>query len=465
MDIKQVFNNNGIAEADLKDCKVEIVASDQSIAEAIQTRFQEAGIEDIQAKYPKDIPSVDEGGIETPVSVEEELPKIEEELPKIEEEIPEIEERKPESEERELSKAEAEKRAKAEAKEQKKLAKVTPKKIFRKYRRKMAREGVLRALLWALVGGAAAAVVVAFVCWMIGYTGYHALIAGTGVFAASILLVTPILFFVCYRPTEQEIARRLDREMDLKERTVTMLEYKQSEDSLAEIQRKDAAVHLKGVWRRKLKFPFSKKRGIALLVTCVLLLAMLPVAVLAEFVPALRSPLVKEWERIPSYEIEYTMIANGGGETIEGRTLQSVERGQTGDWVRAVPEEGFYFLGWSDGNLSPVRRDISVEGHSVYFAYFAPVLDGFEPTDAEDAPDDVPADEGNNDGPSRPGDPSDNPTGGGQYRPNDYIVDGETYYRDIFEEYYEQAMAMLQAGEELPAELRAFLEAYYNILK
>ncbi len=453
MDIKQVFNNNGIAETELKAYKVEIVASDPSIAEAIQTRFQEAGVEDVKASYPMPIPSADE----TPV---EQTPEPEPMPAPVEQTSEPVPMPEPVLSERELKK-----RARREERERKRLERIKPKKVFKKYRRKLTREGLLRALLWALAIGFGCAASVAFVCWLIGYTGEHSLMAGLGTVAASIVLVTSLLFLLRYRPTETQIARRLDREMDLKERTVTMLELKESEDSLAEIQRKDAAVHLRGVWRRKLQFPFSKPRGIALLVTGILFLATLPVAVLADYYPDLRSPLVKAWERLPSYDVEYTMVANGGGKSIEGSTLQSVELGKTGEWVRAVPQEGYYFLGWSDGNLNPVRRDVSVEGHSVFCAYFAPVIDGFNPPKVEDAPDDVPGDEGENNAPARPGDPSEDATGGGEYRPNDYIVDGETYYRDIFEEYYEQAMAMLQAGEELPPELKAFLEAYYNILK
>ena len=40
----------------------------------------------------------------------------------------------------------------------------------------------------------------------------------------------------------------------------------------------------------------------------------------------------------------------------------------------------------------------------------------------------------------------------------------DSYYGDVFQEYYEQAMERLASGEELSDELRSFIEKYFNII-
>ncbi|MBR7140503.1 MAG: hypothetical protein IKD03_00020 [Clostridia bacterium] len=42
------------------------------------------------------------------------------------------------------------------------------------------------------------------------------------------------------------------------------------------------------------------------------------------------------------------------------------------------------------------------------------------------------------------------------------IIDGETYYHEKIDEYYEKAMEIIAAGGEIPEELRAFIEKYYD---
>ncbi|WP_238178037.1 InlB B-repeat-containing protein [Paenibacillus contaminans] len=61
---------------------------------------------------------------------------------------------------------------------------------------------------------------------------------------------------------------------------------------------------------------------------------------------------------IDSYDLSYTAAANG---SIEGQPVQSVEHGADGATVTAVPNEGYVFVQWSDGNTSAVRQDTNVK--------------------------------------------------------------------------------------------------------
>ena len=75
--------------------------------------------------------------------------------------------------------------------------------------------------------------------------GYYALIAvGTaGIVGA--------LFFLILRPTDKRVAKRLDRDYALGERVQTMVEFSQSFDDMAVLQRNDTSERLKGMSPKK----------------------------------------------------------------------------------------------------------------------------------------------------------------------------------------------------------------------
>lgn len=56
--------------------------------------------------------------------------------------------------------------------------------------------------------------------------------------------------------------------------------------------------------------------------------------------------LIAYFERL-SYKVEY--LAGEGGH-VEGETVQTVLTGNRSTWVKAVPDDGYRFVGWSDGN-------------------------------------------------------------------------------------------------------------------
>ena len=49
--------------------------------------------------------------------------------------------------------------------------------------------------------------------------------------------------------------------------------------------------------------------------------------------------------------------------------------------------------------------------------------------------------------------------------PNYYVIDGETYYKEVIQQFYDEAMAIIEAGGELSPEQLALLEIYREILK
>lgn len=71
---------------------------------------------------------------------------------------------------------------------------------------------------------------------------------------------------------------------------------------------------------------------------------------------------------INAYNLNYSAGENG---SISGDTPQTVEHGQDGTEVTAVPDEGYHFVQWNDGVTSAVRTDLGVTGDINVTAEFA----------------------------------------------------------------------------------------------
>jgi hypothetical protein len=71
------------------------------------------------------------------------------------------------------------------------------------------------------------------------------------------------------------------------------------------------------------------------------------------------------------YTLSYTAADSGG--TITGNTTQTVSAGGSGTAVTAVPDSGYYFVSWSDGDLNATRTDTDVTGDITVSAIFEPI--------------------------------------------------------------------------------------------
>ncbi|EQB87807.1 cation transporter-like permease [Clostridium punense] len=71
---------------------------------------------------------------------------------------------------------------------------------------------------------------------------------------------------------------------------------------------------------------------------------------------------------INEYTLKYTAGANG---SITGAALQTVNHGGSGTEVKAVPNPGYHFIGWSDGITTPSRTDSNIMGDISITANFA----------------------------------------------------------------------------------------------
>lgn len=91
------------------------------------------------------------------------------------------------------------------------------------------------------------------------------------------------------------------------------------------------------------------------------------------------------------YNVSYAV--DGGGGKVEGKLSQRVKNGGDSEPVEAVPEKGFVFIMWNDGEIEPKRQEICVKKDLSLLAYFQPDPDDPAIDDDENLGNDHPDDE------------------------------------------------------------------------
>ncbi len=371
---------------------------------------------------------------------------------------------------------------------------------FEKYRKRLVKESVLKSLFYGVIFGCAALAVVAFFTWLFGYKPglFFALAAFVAVTAA----LTPIFYFLKFRPTTKQIARRVD-ELGLEERVLTMTELEGDGSYIAQVQREDTMHAMSSVSGMLLKIAISVSLIVAFSVACVFGAGMTTVSAL-HYAGIIPSGLVAltPGNMAGVYTVSYSVQEGGEGTIIywtgdwtaetpvEGS--ETLSEGETAKAVYAIPADDWLFVCWSDGKRDPYRQDTVSDSDIVVQAIFerleADPEDGEnqDPTEGdtdgekqesdqqqegepEPGGDEEDGEQGDEemDSPNEPsGDPQDDPTAGGMRdMSSQQIVDGKTYYGDEFDDAYRQAMERLSQDDNIPEELKKYIEDYYESIE
>lgn len=143
------------------------------------------------------------------------------------------------------------------------------KNLLSEYRKRLSKEAWLKSIVWGAVFAFGANAVAALVTWCLGVKSLKlVLCVSLGVFVAVWAASSALLYFLKFRPTFKDVARRVDG-LGLEERVITMTEYEKKEDFFAKKQRQDAAAKLKSVKSGSLKIVVS---AASIIVACVMLL-------------------------------------------------------------------------------------------------------------------------------------------------------------------------------------------------
>lgn len=333
------------------------------------------------------------------------------------------------------------------------------KELYKKYYKRLAAEGILKAIICAALIGFSIGLVIGLLAWLFIFDGLWALASMAVVTAIAV----PLFYFFAFRPDERAVARRLDS-LGLEERVITMLELEGENFFLAERQRNDAQIALKNLGNKKISFVFNRKLFISV-VAVGMAAVFFTVASALSFRGLFPGP-----ERIVANFTKITVryLASEGGEIV-GQTEQTVVSGENTEIVVPIAHEGYFFEGWSDGVSDAERSDKAGKIDMEVTAIFRSLNDdaGKNAQPEEDGPPSLTEGSGNT-GPGG-GDPEGPPgqggTAAGQYEEVNQVIDKQTYYRDLYEEALRKAQEYLKNNQDVPEELRKILELYYDAIK
>lgn len=372
------------------------------------------------------------------------------------------------------------------------------KQMLKKHYLRLVLEGILKSVLAGLAIGFAANFLTALLGWVFSFGGIWLAI---GIGAAAWAIGGVLMYFLKFKPSIEETAQRMDR-LGLEERAITMLELKEDDSYIASVQRENAKRSIARIEGRKIRIRIPRVIVCLSVIAAVLGSSMTTVKGLADSGDIPTFDEIVEDDPYANY-IAVTYTVDEGG-YIDGETDQLVEPGASTTPVIAVAEDGWVFVGWDDGYTELERYETNVTQGLYFTAIFEEIIEneGGEAGDGEgngeggqkaegDQAEDLPSNGGasadsdqsgaegsEGDGSGSKGD-SDGGKGssdeqgegkgdgkgqgaGGKWDDANKFLDGDTYYREWLEYYYQDALEYFEATGEIPPELREFFEAYYD---
>ena len=347
------------------------------------------------------------------------------------------------------------------------------KQTLQQFRERVFKQSVLRSGLFGLLIGLTVAFVTALVSWFFGYDGGLWLSIGLLVGVSAISGVA--LYFLKYRATDVFVARRVDM-LGLKERIVTMMELEGEESFMAQRQREDAEEQLKTVSPKQLKFRMTRKAIATIAAAAVIAPAMMVVCELAAqgILNSGMEIINPNANAVPEILVIYEVDDDKGG-YIDGAEDQVILLGEKTEPVYAVANDGWVFVGWSDGLTDPYREGDVVEEDTIFIAFFEEIEgddngngngngsgngegQGQGNGDGNGAGDMPGSGKGNGNGSGKgegvgegkgEGESEGDGKGegaGGKYKESNRVYDGNTAYGDVFDESRSEAMEDLDTS-------------------
>ncbi len=356
--------------------------------------------------------------------------------------------------------------------------------LLKKYRAKIVWEGILKSLFLGLVCGSVAMALCILLSWFFGFKA--GLWVGIALFAAVTAAVTPILYFVKFKPTARTVATRVDA-LGLEERILTMTQLEGDDSYIARMQREDARRAL-GSAGQMVKIALSAGLCVALSVALAVGFGSTAVGSLysAGVIPSGMQLLSNtQPEQKTVYTVTYSVQQETGGklclwddewntpETFE-ETVYELGEGESAPAIYALDGASYYFIGWSDGVTTRYRADGPFTKNTTIIALYS--ADPEEAAPQEDAivDDSTSGDKpgpnsdrpGPNDNHNGPPDPNNTDSdGGGTHAENSQIVDGNTYYGDRYSDAYDGALDRLGSDDDIPDDLKGYISDYYDSIR
>ncbi|MBR7186792.1 MAG: hypothetical protein IKD43_04845 [Clostridia bacterium] len=364
-------------------------------------------------------------------------------------------------------------------------------KLFKKYYSRVAKEGIIKAILCGLIVGCAMLALAATAFWFFGYR--EGLWISIALFAVGTGVAAPLFYYRKFKPTTMAIARRVD-ELGLEERLLTMMELEHDDSFIAMKQREDAMRALSSVNHMLVTIAVSLSLVIGFAAVGVLGLAATTVDVLY-YAGAIESGIeIIMPDAFPkTYKITYGVAEDCEGtimywaesydkmtEISEGTEEKLVRTGEGVPTLYAVPANNWAFAGWYDENdelysNDPYLEIKNVEEDITLFAFFEE-LDGEDEDEANQNSNGGDGEEGdgekappNPNAPPKPdsGDGGDGDGAGGENRDEKHnqILDGETYYGDGYDNAYQDGMDSMNQDNGISDDMKNWYDDYMGAIE
>lgn len=360
--------------------------------------------------------------------------------------------------------------------------------------------------------------------WILGYK--YKFIVCAGIFVVGISVLFPVLYSKKFKYTEVQLAKKID-DLGLEERVLTMIELKDDNSLIAKKQKEDTLNALKTVETNDLKGKYKKQSFFSIfstvLASLVIALSLIfpniketiiargepkyTIEVSAEGlgfvidyskyenqslinavskkqeqdeIDKINNKEVVELKQFPTVfsnrisvnyrcfeDIDATMVLDGANFEDVSYRIQSDEI----HILMALPYKGYVFVGWSDGCVSPFRE---IDNYSTdLIALFDEVSSigenmpdkQKEPGDKDgsaNSESDGSGEEGNGTGKTKNDDSWGN---GAKGSPANQVINGETYYGDIFNQSYQEAVERIKNDTNLTDAQKKAISDYFESIR
>ena len=171
-----------------------------------------------------------------------------------------------------------------------------------------------------------------------------------------------------------------------------------------------------------------------------------------------------------------TMVLDGANYEDTTYTFEVTEGDEFGVKLMALPQKGYLFVGWADGVTSPYREDMEVTATKTVTATFEKVTDWVNggkddgQDQGEEAGDEDSGNSSNNsagDGSNGTGIPDTGNSGGegAKASPANQIINGETYYGDVFEDAYREMLERMKNNNSLSEAEKKAISDYLDSIR
>lgn len=397
--------------------------------------------------------------------------------------------------------------------------------VLIEFKKKAKKQNIVKAGLCSVAISLLFTIPFLIAFWIMDYK--YKFIICAGIFIVGISVLFPVLYFKKFKYTEIQLAKRID-DLGLEERVLTMIELKDNDSFIAKKQKEDTLNVLKTVEANDLKGKYKKQSFLSIFSTAlaslvIALSLMFPnirETIIAHGEPKytievsakglgfvidyskyenqslinavskkqeqdqidkINNKEIVELKQFPTAfsnrisvdyrcfeDIDATMVLDGANFEDISYRIKSDET----HILMALPYKGYVFIGWSDGCTSPFRE---IDDYSSdLIALFDEVSSvGENMPDKQEEPGDK---DGSADSESDGIGPEGNGTGktnnddswgdGAKGSPANQVINGETYYGDIFNQSYQEAVERIKNDTNLTdAQKKAITDYFESIRK